>query len=71
MSFGRVFNGGAAVLYGISKNCVDACILLAERVQQAQNIFEKRRRATDRADGFVWCALFCFALKLQSKERAL
>ncbi len=33
MSFGRVFNGGAAVLYGISKNCVDACILLAERVQ--------------------------------------
>ena len=33
MSFGRVFNGGAAVLYGISKNCADACILPAERVQ--------------------------------------
>ena len=33
MSFGRVFNGGAAVLCGISKNCADACILLAEGVQ--------------------------------------
>ena len=26
-------------------------------------MFAQSRRATDRADSFVWCALFCLALK--------